>query len=163
MSSINDKYYGKPYIVKPKSWREEGKYFDALGIKIIPSPPCGTYVDLPDGWTFNTESGWIAESTTIYDDKGRRRIYSVHYFPTKRYVHDDSLTVWARYNVRKLEVKGVDGALQHNVVVTDFADMSDIFSAGIVDWRDDKPLVEKCEAYLNEHYPDWKNPLAYWN
>ena len=24
-------------------------------------------------------------------------------------------------------------------------------------------MLEKAESYLNENYPDWKNPLKYWD
>jgi len=33
-----------------------------------------------------------------------------------------------------------------------------------LDWYDDKDALSKLgEAWLEEHYPDWRNPLAYWD
>ena len=158
----SENHENNPYIVYPV--RSIRKQFKELGIKIIPSPPCGTYVELPDGWTFKTETGWIVESTSIYDCKGRRRIYSAHFFPVKRYVQDDILSIDTRYRVQKKEVKNEgDNWLYHHVVCVDFADGSEIFDAGTVRWNKSEPLTERCEAYLNENYPDWKNPLAYWD
>lgn len=156
----------KPYIVKPRY--ENEKYFKELGIEIIPSPPRGTYVNLPDGWSFKTESSWIAESTTIYDENGRGRIYSAHFFPTKRYVQDDILTVWKRYNIR--ETTDYSGEVDmYKVTIVDFAEKTIdnpatehvVFSAGVASNRDE--LVKKCNKYMDEHYPDWNNPLAYWD
>lgn len=101
---MDNTFENKPYIVKP--WRlDDIEKLESLGIEMIPnSPPCGTFVNIPDGWTFKKESGYIVESTTIYDDKGRRRIYSCHFFPVKRYVQDDILRFDTRYFIRRAKI-----------------------------------------------------------
>lgn len=151
----------KPYIVKPCSWHKESEYLKKLGIKMIDSPGCGTYVELPEGWTFKTDSDWIAESTTIYDDRGRERIQSTHWFPTKRHINDDSLAIRTRYRMREI---GRDEHGKCQIAVIDGNDGSVIFSAvGKCKYLKTSVYCEECGIYLDENYPDWNNPLAYWD
>lgn len=149
-----------PYIVNPDY--NQWKILKKLGIKERMSPGIGTRVTLPEGWTFKTVGDWIAEGTTIYDDKGRNRIYSLHFFPTKRYVPNDSLTIRTRYIVRRGEYKAENNHSYSEMEVYDFANQAVIFSAGVVK-NNEKELERECVAFLSEHFPDWKNPLVYWD
>lgn len=153
---MDNTFENKPYIVKP--WRlDEIEKLESLGIEMIPdSPPCGTFVNIPDGWTFKKESGYIVESTTIYDDKGRRRIYSCHFFPVKRYVQDDILRFDTRYFIRRAEN-------WKTATVVDAIDNTELFAVKVESGERYEDAENKCRKFLNSKYPEWENPSKYWD
>lgn len=151
----------KPYIVKPRPCSEEENYLDELGIKVLPSDYAGAHAELPDGWTFKIDkSDYLADVVEIYDSKKRVRVRSVHYTYPKRYMPDDRLIVFTRYKVRDY---GYVGSVNYNMVVMDEADGSIIFSVVEPINHGVAELTRKCEKYLDENYPEWKNPSKYWD
>ena len=152
---MSDTFRNKPYIVKP--WlSEDVRKLESLGIEMIPSPPCGTFVNIPDGWTFKKESDYIAESTAIYDDKGRRRVYSCHFFPVKRYVQDDFLRIDTRYFIRRAEN-------WKTATVVDGVDNTELFTVEVASGEEYKKAKNKCREFLKENYPKWEDPSKYWD
>ena len=152
---MDNTFEGKPYIVKP--WlSEEVRKLESLGIEMIPSPPCGTFVNIPDGWTFKKESDYIAESTAIYDDKGRRRVYSCHFFPVKRYVQDDILRIDTRYFIRR-------AVNWKTATVVDGVDNTELFTVEVESGERYEDAKNKCREFLKKNYPEWEDPSKYWD
>lgn len=153
---MDNTFEDRPYIVKP--WRFDGvERLESLGFEIISdSPPRGAFVNIPDGWTFEKRSNYIAESTTIYDNKGRRRVHFCHFFPVKRYVEDDIFCIDTRYFIQRAENC-------KTVTVVDRADNTELFMVEIESGKRYKDAENKCREFLKKNYPEWEDPLRYWD
>lgn len=122
------------------------------------------YVRLP--------SGWKKEATTdhsmwshLLDDRGRKRasiFYKAAFYDRRAHV-----SVNSRFAI-------LNDYDQPDGVLLTFVDdqgqraySTDVVSVNRDDYKEQasfRDLQEKeCEAWLAEHYPDWRNPGAYWD
>jgi len=129
---------------------------------------------LPAGWQKvpTDHSMWV----DVVDEKGRKRL-SVFY---KAAFYDRSahMSCCWRFSYSKDYSDGQDYRNSSRFVVRDGQTV--IFTTDTlscvgddedrdwqIDWqiaeRVDTELGAKAEAWLNEHYPDWQSPLAYWD
>lgn len=132
---------------------------------------------LPEGWTREGTGYW----TTVYDEKKRARftffeksaIYDRDAFTHKkrRYTCDRDFTGDHKdgYRVIKHFVVDADGTVLFKCRAVKIKDESGSKDEEVSDrfWHKYYGAIKrqeiKCEAYLNENYPDWKNPDAYWD
>ena len=171
------------YFIDPSAWDYRlgltpypttREYYKSMGIKCNAVQHQGLMfeVELPDGWSVNHlgESVWYE----VLDDKNRVRFTcSIH---LKDY-HTAYTVKGRRYNFKRNdEIYRLTNtnlkSIQHQVLDGNKV----IYSTDIktIDWAkpDEAVLQEKiteheqkaeCWRYLKEHFPRWKNPLAYWD
>ncbi|SHI12055.1 hypothetical protein [Pollutimonas bauzanensis] len=113
---------------------------------------------LPSGWTKRaTEHPMNSE---LLDDKGRRR--AGVFYKAAFYDRRANMTMEPRFSVQVFG-DGKDEKHRHASVMDGDAIVYDLG-----EWRkDDYALYNKLrlsgEAWLAAHYPQWKDPLAYWD
>lgn len=107
---------------------------------------------LPTGWkkVATDHSMW----TDLIDDKGRKR--GSVFYKAAFYDRSAHLRFNTRYSYGTQPVTGY-GA-NHDSEADREGYVSD---QGKIIWRTD--LEKEAEVYITEHYPDWRNPLAYWD
>lgn len=115
-------------------------------------------VTFPAGWTkcATDHSMW----TDIIDAEGRKRgaiFYKAAFYDRSASAHllaRFSFTKYAEHNAKQLKTVLRDAANKAESIV------------GIRD-QTDRNLGDQHEAeaikWLDEHYPDWRNPLSYWD
>lgn len=128
-------------------------------------------MQVPEGWNQIGDTG-VSEGekhgTYFVDEKNRRRIrfgdmntnYGAEAEVLSRYAIQEwmtgpSETLWY---VRK--TIGGEGSIHR------YPDhhAHTVFKAAKVQGHDShSDAIRSCEAWLEEHFPDWKNPLAYWD
>ena len=115
------------------------------------------HVTLPDGWKIvpTDHSMW----SDLVDPKGVKRasIFSKEAF-YDRSAHMDLLT---RY-VRNVDYAGI--VRTYSVIDRETGQTLRTFgTTGSRDWDTQDRLAAEMQAWLAEHYPDHKDPLAYWS
>lgn len=124
-------------------------------------------VTLPEGWRKEAtdHSMW----SKLLDDKGRERasiFYKAAFYDRKAHV-----SLARRFNVDGYFACDKDGNpvpyrepnQYFACIITDAG--KEIHRVGIrkkTDYATDDEHEAQAIAWLNEHYPDWKNPAAYW-
>ncbi len=145
---------------------------ETLGIEFLePVDDLFWYVRLPAGWQKRAtdHSMW----SKLYDDKGRERA-SVFY---KAAFYDRSahINLTRRYSCQICPVNGwgsnTDPTTLWHAIVTDCE--KPIWQSEPIGPKPDKPGREWWNAkdalckvaidWCDEHYPEWRNPLAYWD
>ncbi len=128
---------------------------------------------LPKNWRVEEGGDWIANTVKIFDEKGRRRAYSLHVAPSRRHAISSSTLLDRRYVIMS-KAEGELGQQIFEVVLVDTSDGTVLFSAGKTKhepWHDAKKrklhseheLVKMCEDFATENFPDWENCLSYWD
>jgi hypothetical protein len=125
----------------------------------VDGDPLFVQVKLPEGWEKRAapdHSMW----SYLYDANGRQRaaiFYKAAFYdrkatlsPTTRYLTKDVYKNPKEYQ-GPVKVEVVDGDTV--LFETDFEDDH---------WRKGG-AADQARAWLDEHYPDWKNPAAYWD
>lgn len=126
--------------------------------RVEPDDPLFREAGLPPGWT--RASTKHAMWSHIVDDRGRKR-FAIMY-KAAHYDRHAHMSIVSRYGCSTYH----DGSLpgRYAAVIIDGDDV--IKTLGERD-RDDsgagEMLRDKCEAWLDKHHPDWRNPLAYWD
>ncbi len=126
-----------------------GKFADDLFIE----------AKMPEGWTKKATDH--AMHSEILDGEGRKR--GSLFYKAAFYDRDAHASLACRYGIRSCDVE--DDAEKCELTVWDYADGKPIHSAGQGDSSDYATLDElrsAAEGWLAEHFPDSKNPLAYW-
>lgn len=121
-----------------------------------------TNVTLPVGWKKKGTSHVMWSN--LLDDKGRERasiFYKAAFYDRSAHIQSER-----RFGI---DAYGHDIEGEVKVVVNDTCGEVE-FSTDIVKvGKDEKPhhvrerLTLEVEKYLNEHFPDWRNPEAYWD
>lgn len=121
---------------------------------------------LPDGWKKKAtdHSMW----SDLLDEKGRRRaeiFYKAAFYDRRAHI-----SLCLRYGISSYEACNGDGTPdeygKHSHMKTVVEDCGKtIRVVGVREGRDHKTGDEhnkQAVAWLDEHHPDWRNPLAYW-
>jgi hypothetical protein len=127
---------------------------------------------LPDGWRkeATNHSMW----SKLIDDQGRER--ASIFYKAAFYDRDAFLNITQRYSCHVEPINGWDADTEYwHCTVTDCGNAIWISEQigpepdskaprdVCVKWYDKKDELAKVgHAWLDDHYPDWKNPLAYW-
>lgn len=148
--------------------------YEGMGIKIVNKYDDLFYnVILPDGWKFE-ELGYL---TCLYDNKNRMRgSFSKAWLPNRSNTIEFTtrLRVFIDFANRDYRTN----------VITNFAEMiatphalyikacgektiklleETPKSSSAEYFNMQRDLIAKGESYLDEHYPNWRDPLAYWD
>lgn len=113
---------------------------------------------LPKGWGLRgTDHSMHSD---LVDDKGRKR--AGIFYKAAFYDRSADMSMSCRYHLLRYE-KGLSEK-HHRVLVKDGETV--IFDAGEYEDRDyghQDLLAFEAEKWLKAHYPNWENPLAYWD
>lgn len=126
-----------------------GKFADDLFIE----------AKLPEGWAKKATDH--ALHSEILDGQGRKR--GSLFYKAAFYDREAHASLVCRYGIRSCDVEG--DAEKCELTVWDYANGKSIHSAGQGDARDYKRLDELRAAaarWLDDHFPDNKNVIAYW-
>jgi len=140
----------------PSSMGVNGRaVLEAAGVQfgeVVVGDPLFINASLPNGWKkiATDHSMW----SRLVDDKGRER--ASIFYKAAFYDRNAALSVSTRYSVDA----GYSG---DNVVAVKDGNQR-IHELGVGGDYDAKyALREQTEAWLDEKYPDWRNPAAYWD
>lgn len=139
---------------------------EKLGFKLgEPSPddPLFRPVTFPPGWTKKPapdHSMW----SYLYDDKGRERgnvFYKAAFYDRRADMH-----FVHRYKVEWLDLDDFENCGRK---VVDNATGKVLFESSVQPeereerWSVQDENGQKCKGWLNEHFPEWGDPFAYWD
>lgn len=152
-----------------KSYDYDAKVIlEVAGVKfgdVVEDDPLFQYVELPAGWEKEAtdHSMW----SNLIDEKGRER--AKIFYKAAFYDRSASLSLSRRYKYHR----DYDRAKSEGVavcVVTDCAEAIHTTEPIPLPGERGKcyeevigKVDEIAETWLNEHYPEWKNPGAYWD
>ena len=138
---------------------------EAAGVKficVVPDDPMFQVVELPEGWQKKATDHSM--HSNLVDNKGRARARI--FYKAAFYDRSANLSLARRYNVSfdydRSEKEGVGVA---NATDGD----SVIFSTEPVpvnrekSWETSEQANKLAVEWLDQNYPDWKNPGAYWD
>lgn len=132
------------------------------------------YVQLPDGW--RKEPTDHSMHSHLLDEKGRKR--ASIFYKAAFYDRSANLSISRRFSYCSEPVRGYDDpdyrTSKWEAVVTDCEKV--VWSSdeklepqpdgreASLEWYDAKDeLAHLGKAWLEEHYPDWRDPTAYWD
>ena len=118
-------------------------------------------VTLPAGWTKRaTEHNMWSD---LLDEQGRKR--AAIFYKAAFYDRSAHMTLERRYSAYQRPVNGYDDyeGPRHGVVLDqDSVIWQTEQQAPYKDWPAMDAVEKQATAWLDERYPDWRNPLAYW-
>lgn len=141
---------------------------EGFGVKFlgeVESDPMFQYVELPSSWKLQPtdHSMW----SDLLDDKGRKR--AAIFYKAAFYARSARLSLSVRYSC----CRDYDKQDSDNVAVASVYDGSKILyttepielpAEKTTEYYDVGDSADKAaRQWLDEHYPDWKNPSAYWD
>lgn len=133
----------------------------AIGDRVI-GDKIFTNVTLPEGWTKKetSHSMW----SMLLDDKGRERasiFYKASFYDRSAHIRSERRFAVDTYSH---DIEGeVKAVVKDACGEVEFS--TDIVKVGKdeMSYRVWERLTLEVEKYLNEHFPDWRNPEAYWD
>jgi hypothetical protein len=140
--------------------------FEAMGIRYgDPLDDLFVAVTLPDGWVLKPtdHSMW----NELVDNKGRKR--ASIFYKAAFYDRSAHMSIETRFSAHREPSCGWDSEDYRHGWEDWIAVVRD---CGIKLWHSeimkdeqgvDDVLRQQAQAWLDEHYPDWRNPLAYWD
>lgn len=143
------------------------KTLEKFGVKflgIVENDPLFQYVELPKGW--RKESSDHDMLSYLIDDKGRKRasvFYKAAFYDRHAMMH-----LKTRFSFRQ----DYDLLEKEGICVARVFDGNDVmYSTDPVkktgdnqEWYEHEDKICKiAKDWLNEHYPDWRDPGAYWD
>ena len=162
----------------------EGGPYAYIGIKVlqpVPNDPLFTYVELPAGWKVVPTNHHMHND--ILDEKGRRR--ASYFYKAAFYDRNANMyppTCRYRIDYGNNDEYGPDGGLREIIVIdTSIPQNLSPYSEDRVDpdriiqtfsqtgeggekgYLIVTALKAKAKAWLDERYPDWNKPAAYWD
>lgn len=141
--------------------------FEAMGVVYHqPIDDLFVAVTLPDGWQVKptSHSMW----SHLLDDKGRER--ASIFYKAAFYDRDAFISIHRRYRTSKIPDCGWDSEQYHSGwqmwVAAAFDGDAEIWRSEVREgdsWVVGDELEKMGDAWINEHYPNWRDPLAYWD
>jgi len=145
--------------------REAKATLEAAGVKFlgeVPGDPLFQYVELPSGWKKmpSEHSMW----SYLVDEKGRTR--ASIFYKAAFYDRNARFSVDRRYHTEF----DYDRFASKHVAITRVMDgKTEIYATEprVVEGKESYEVSPEANAvaeqWLTEHYPEWKNPGAYWD
>lgn len=132
------------------------KPFQRLGFTFDSSNDETCKVKLPEGWHIVSNQ----TSSIILDNKNRRRIFSRMGFFSKK--NDVKLLTRYRVDSKRIANDRFSPILVY-VSDSDGNMVKGIDLCGTYHSEDYNQLVKKAENYLDENFPNWRDPDKYWD
>lgn len=128
-------------------------------------------VQLPEGWRKErtSHSMW----SKLLDDKGRER--ASIFYKAAFYDRGAHIGIKRRYTYSDLPVGGYDnpdfdqqttprvGVVEDRDTIIWQSEPFDFVAAGVEWFNAGESVLLQAKAWLEKHYPDWQDPLAYWD
>ena len=115
------------------------------------------YVELPEGWSYQRID--IPDRAHIFDDKGNIRVV----------IYPNDIQPSIRLNTQYfIELNPVEDRI-YSARVRDSSGRTLFTSPSFVGHEDthedilENKVLELASNWLDKNYPDWQNPLVYWN
>lgn len=126
-----------------------------------------TYVQFPEGWTKSPtdHSMW----SDLVDDKGRRRggiFYKAAFYDRSAHMNLDSRIRYSRDydNDEVFQYKVYrDGEVIHETEAVQPEGWTSGNRYNDAYWAAEDKASKEVNTWLEENYPDWENPMAYWD
>lgn len=144
------------------------KILEAFGVvfgEVVEGDPMFQYVTLPKGW--KREGTGHSMHSDVLDDKGRKRIgvfykaafydRSAHLSLTRRYSSTYD------YEMSEAEDVYVGIAKDGEEVIYEAEPLSGTKANGEKNNESYRESQALANAWLDEHYPEWNDPAAYWD
>ena len=141
---------------------------EAMGIKFgEDADDLFVSVQLPEGWTKRpTDHSMWSE---LLDEKGRKR--AEIFYKAAFYDRNAHISLGRRYRVDTYNPCNEDGSPaeygKHTHFLTVAKDGENIIFTGEVRGKDDYQLSgehgKQATLWLDEHFPDWQDEMAYWD
>jgi hypothetical protein len=131
-------------------------------------------VSAPAGWREIVDNAGTGERDGIYlvDAKGRRRVRhgdeNTWHNPKAEMLTRFDIQEWfpgdgkGFHYVRKT-MGGEDNIFRYHYIARENVEQRVPFRAEYVGVGNGGDAQLKCKEWLEKHYPDWRNPLAYWD
>ena len=171
-------------LVKPLEPSQEA--FEKLGFTFKEiDHPLLIETTLPDGWNVTKRYDSAVATTVLYDKKNRIRAHSYQINPGYTHILIGHTGLFCKYEIksiyhggllkkRRYEIAVLENTSIINHNITDPLYAKNIFSGGrtkdmfIYDidtdmYHTEYLPVKKCVKFMEQNYPDWRNPLAYWD
>ena len=138
------------------------------------SPLNAFLVGTPSGWCEMVDNAGTGERDGVYlvDAKGRRRVrhgdenswqpaqaQMLTRFAIQEWFPGDGKGF---YYVRKT-MGGEDNIFRYHYLCRENPEERIPFKENYIGLGNGRPAREKCVGWLQEHYPNWQDPLAYWD
>jgi hypothetical protein len=138
---------------------------EAAGVRFlgeVQGDPLFQYVELPDGWkkVATDHSMW----SKLIDEKGRER--AAIFYKAAFYDRSASLSLTCRfsysfdYDRRDSDHVGVANVTDCGKVIHATEPITEHVEER---WRTSEEAGALAVKWLDEHYPEWRNPAAYWD
>lgn len=144
--------------------------FESLGFEFSDGELPRTWlVKLPDGWNaYRYRGGWkFRHFYSLHDEKDRVRGF-FYYGIRPIFGEYGSAKLYQRYSYITQTISSgeealfiIDNALPKREKRIVFLGM--YAQEYEDDLEEEEEMLNTACAYLNQHYPDWRNPLAYWD
>lgn len=113
---------------------------------------------LPEGWKkVRTDHSMYSD---LLDEQGRRRasiFYKAVFYDSKA-----EMSMLRRYNIDCYAKSEIPEMRKIHVIDWNGDVIHDLGDVGNEDWAGQDALGDAAVAWLDEQYPEWKNPLAHW-
>lgn len=126
------------------------------------------YCQFPAGW--RKQASEASRHSYLLDDKGRKR--GSIFYKAAFYDRRADMALLRRYAVTLFNAcdergNAVDESQSpathaHTLITDDGAPLHEIGIRARRDWDTAHAHEKDGQAWLEEHFPDWRNPLAYW-
>lgn len=139
---------------------------------------------IPEGWSVVRRNDGVISTVIIYDQKNRIRAHSYEVCSSYSEILSGHTGLFCRYSIKSIYLGGKNKNRKYEIAVcentpivngdTDPLYDKKIFSAGrskdilVYDCNTKKYLTEhrtvkKCVKFMEQNYPNWNDPLAYWD
>lgn len=139
---------------------------------------------LPENWRAVVKNDSAVCTTALYDAKNRVRAHSYRVNPSYTEILSGHTGLFCKYVINsvyrggKFSRRKYKASVFENVPITDGhtepSYAKELFSGGKTKqflaydpdtekYNTDDPAIRKCFDFLQQNYPDWRNPEAYWD
>lgn len=162
-SFVNSTTLPTKYGISLSDQAEGREILESFGIKFIKTvenDPLFQYVELPGGWKkVSTEhSMW----SKLIDEKGRERANI--FYKAAFYDRDAHISILSRFNFEIDYEKRTSEQVSIAVVKDGETIIHTTEPKNIINlpYEHDEISLQEAKKWLDEKYPDWKNPKTYW-
>lgn len=151
-----------PSNVRGENARETLESYGVKFLEVVDGDPMFQHVELPEGWS--KQASDHAMWSYLVDDKGRKR--ASIFYKAAFYDRDAFLNLNRRfspihdYTLREKEGVGVTRVMdgEEEIFATE-----PVSAEGREGYEVTDLANQAASDWLDEHYPDWMNPAAYWD
>ena len=145
-------------LVVPRNVHPSISCLKELGFTFDSSNNGAYVVNLPDGWSTLSSNH---HSSAFFDDKNRKRGF--FFFDFCSTSKKDTVELLPRYHVESKRIADRFGPLLVYIADSDGNQIKVIGLCGTDNSEEYFQRVHQAEDYLDETFPDWRDPNKYWD